>query len=292
MFRPCNARRLPRGMLGETARRAPQFGLTVLELLIAISIMVIIIGTLGALAKAVQTSSDYSEGRGETTQHARVTLERITRAVQKATANEQFPGFIVVAEVVDGWRFPDTLVVWLPEQNASDSEGLPRFNELVVYCPAVSPANRLMELRFPGDTRTVPAAADLVAWASELAHLKSSPDTRRTLLTDLLRRASVYSVASPPDPNLSGPLRGAVRFEPVYRPSLEQWDAYKNTGVPTWDELPWVQGIQGSQTGLRQAWVRIELQLVARTAASRADPSGQQAVAFFDSGALYYEMHR
>jgi hypothetical protein len=262
-----------------------------IELLIAISIMVMVIGTLGALAKAVQMNSQYGEGRAETTQHARVCLERITRAVQEATANEQFPGFIVVAEEVDGWRFPDTLVVWLPESKAFDPEGWPRFDELVVYCPGVAAPNRLVELRFPGDTRKVPSAADSVAWASELADLKASPTTRRALLTDLLRTGSVYSTSSVPDPNAVRPLRGAVRFEPSYRPSALQWAEYQS-GSRVWDELPWVQGIHGSRTGFRQAWVRIELQLLARTAASTADPRGQQAVAFFDSGALYYEMHR
>ena len=56
-------------------------------------------------------------------------------------------------------------------------------------------------------------------------------------------------------------MRGAARFETRLRPSDTDWANYK-AGSVTWMNLPWVQGIYGSQAGLRQVWVRMELQFV------------------------------
>ena len=67
-------------------------GLTLLELLVAMSIMAMVVVSLGTLANGVQQGFDYTEGHSTATQHARVTLERITRSVREAQASEQFPG--------------------------------------------------------------------------------------------------------------------------------------------------------------------------------------------------------
>ena len=56
--------------------------------------------------------------------------------------------------------------------------------------------------------------------------------------------------------------------------------------------MPWVQGVYGSQSGLRQAWLRFELQLMPSEISADRDSSGQQAIPFFGSAAVYYEMHR
>jgi len=278
-FRPSSAEIVHRSL--RPRRRA---GLTLLELLIAISIMVIIVGTLSGLAKAVQLSSEYSDGHAAATQHGRVCLERITRVVNEATANESFPGFIVVAEKVNTWRFPDTLVVWHPEGSPVDPEGLPRVNELVMYCPDPTCPSRLLEITIPGDTRTVPPIEDEAAWASGVAAYKASNTAQKVPLTDLLRTCSVPESADPVQ-------RGAVRFESRLRPSANQWNRYQ-AGTLAWERLSWVQGIYGSQTGLRQAWLRIELQLMPGATAASNDPGGQQAIPFLGSAAVYYEMHR
>ena len=85
--------------------------------------------------------------------------------------------------------------------------------------------------------------------------------------------------------------RGALRFESRLRPSAADWSDYQADNV-AWDDLPWVQGICGSQTGLRQAWVRIEMQLVPGQASATHDPSGLRAIPFFGSAAVYYELER
>ena len=258
-------------------------GLTLLELLIAISIMVIIVGTLSGLAKAVQLSSEYGEGHGSATQHARVAMERISRMVSEAAANESFPGFIVVDEEVSVWRFPDTLVVWHPERTAANPEGLPadpdgllRFDELVIYCPhptdPTDPENPkgLVEITLPGNSGTIAAedAEDKDKWRLEIAAIKKlvaekSVDCRAVTLTELLRTCPV--------PESANSLRGAVRFE---------------------SKLSWVEGVCSHPTGLRQAWLRMELQLMPGEVAASHDPGGQQAIPFLGSAALYYLAER
>lgn len=283
MFRRCGEFRPYSGIVSRHHCVTRRAGLTLLELLIATSIMVIVIAALGTLAKAVQLSCQYSEGHGTATQHGRVCLERITRMVNEATANESFPGFLVIAEQVGSWRFPDTLVVWHPEGSPVDPEGLPRFNELVVYSPNPVRPNQLLEITVPSDARQVPSIDERARWASEMAAIKDSPDSRKVPLTDLLRTSFVSEVSN-------SARRPCVRFESRLRPSAEQWQQYQG-GTLAWDQLSWVQGIYGSQTGLRQAWLRIELQLIPQQAAA-SDPAGQQAIPFLGSAAIYYEMHR
>jgi len=257
----------------------PRTGLTLLEMLIAISIMVIVVGTLGGLAKAVQLSSAYGEGHGSATQHARVAMERIGRKVSEATANESFPGFIVVDEEVAGWRFADTLVVWHPEPTDANPEGvpadpggLPRFEELVIYCPVPTdpkePKNPkgLVEITLPGDSRAVPGAGDedKDKWRSEITEIKKlvaekSAACDVVTLTELLRTCPV--------PELAGSRRGAVRFE---------------------RELSPVKGVESHTIDLQQAWLRTELQLMPGEVAASQDPGGQQTIPFLGSATLYY----
>lgn len=285
MFRPPSEAAAPRGArCRHRCTAGPRSGLTLLELLIAMSIMVIVVAALAGLARAVQLGSEYGEGHGAATQHARVVIERISRSVQQATASESFPGFLVVAEEAGAWRFPDTLVVWRPEGAPADPDGLPRFSELVIYCPHPDVPNQLLEVTVPGDGRTVPPVEQEAQWASELAAIKSSGGARAVALTTLLR------TCSPPDLGETQG-RGAVRFEARLRPSAAEWTAYK-AGTLAWNDLSWVQGIHGSGTGLRQAWLRMELQLMPGEKAAADDPGGQQAIPFFGSAALYYEMNR
>ena len=99
------------------------------------TIMVMVVGALGGLTRTVQQGFEYSEGYGVATQHARVVLDRIAQNVCQATANDQFPGCIVVAETVNSYRYPDTLVIWRPNGSAANPTGLPLYCELLIYCP-------------------------------------------------------------------------------------------------------------------------------------------------------------
>jgi hypothetical protein len=258
--------------------------MTLLELVLAASILLMVVGALGAVANAVQQGYEYCEGYGLATQHARVVLDRIARNVCQATANEQFPGFLVVPSYEGAWRYPDVLVVWHPSGAAANPAGLPQFNELVIYCPSNSAPNNLLEITVPNDTRTVPAVTNQTQWATEIQNIQANAAAQVVTLTNLVRTCAT---------GVTPPLkwRGAVRFESRLVPSDTQWSQYKG-GTLAWNQLCWVQGMYGSQTGLRQAWLRVELQLVPGAAWVATNPAAARAAPFFGSAAVYYQMRR
>jgi hypothetical protein len=251
----------------------------------AMAIVSIMVAALAVLASTIQTASRHSHGHDWATQHARVVLERIERTLLAATASEQFPGFAAFSDQIGPWEFPDTLVVWHPEFAAADPNGVPLLSELVIFCCDPSFPNRLLEIRAANETGPAPAIHNTASWKAELARIKSSASAQRVLLTDLLRVASVE------DGTDRSSRRAAVRFDVIVRPSDDAWNSYVSGGV-TWADLPWVQDIYGSQTGLRQAWCRIELQLMPGDSAWRDDPAGETSLPFFGSGAIYYELHK
>lgn len=259
-------------------------GLTLVELLIAISIMAVTMLALGGLSKAVQTSAEYGAGHGEATQHARVILDRISRMVAEATANERFPGVLVVADESGGHRFPDTLVVWHPQGKPVDPEGLPRRNELVVYSVDHAQPNRMIEVTIPGSGLEVPEADDTAAWRQLVTALRFGSIGEQVTLTELLRPGWVNE-------GTVWMQRGALRFESRLRPSAEEWASYLAEELD-WDEIAWVQGIHGTKTGLRQAWVRTEMQLLPGRTGAGQEAGSQRAIPFFGSATLYYELHR
>jgi len=258
--------------------------MTLLELLVAMSVLVLIAGVLGGLAIGVQQGYQYAEQYGLATQHARVVLERITRTVSQATASVHFPGILVIAETHGQWRFPDTLVVWRPAGTAADPNGLPRFNELVIYCPDVQAPNRLLEITVPGDARVTPPPADSAAWRAEITAIRSSFTAQNVVLTELLRTCTVTDT-SPPQ------VRGAVRFESRLRPSESEWASYK-AGSLQWKDLSWVQYIYGNRAGLRQAWLRMEIQLAIGNSSTGNQADASIVIPFFGSAAVYYRLSR
>ncbi len=137
----------------------------------------------------------------------------------------------------------------------------------------------MVELTAPTNTGQVPAADDAAGWLAALTSLKQRAATKAVVLTDLLRTCKTSG----------GSLRGAARFEVRLRPSAADWDAYK-AGTTAWKDLPWVQGIYGSQAGMRQVWVRTELQLVPGSEWTASNPAAAEAVPFFGSAALYYQL--
>ncbi len=279
MLRPSNRlNKTPTGML-------PPCGLTLIELLIAMSIMAMVVGTLGGLAHGVRTAFEYTEGYGVATQHARVVLDRIARRVEGAKANAHFPGFLVVPEIEGTWEFPETLVIWRPNGAPANPNGLPRYNELVIYTPNLNSPGQLMEMTVPLDDRTVPPTDELSRWRSELKTIREGSGFESTVLTHLLR------VCLAPEGNRNAPWRGAVRFQSRLLPSEQDWSLY-TTGDVAWQELPWAQGIHGSQTGLRQASLQIELQLTPGDLAFATSAGSQAPAVFFGAATLYYQLER
>jgi hypothetical protein len=267
-------------------RNVTRRGLTLIELLSAMLIMTLVVGTLGAMAKAVFVSSEYGQGHAATAQHARVGMERIARAVRGAYATELYPGVGVIDQRVSTWRFADTLFVWRPRVTPStptaepfNADGPPRFNEIVVFCPDPDEPNKLIELTAAdGDTRELSSATLF----SDIEALKAAGTSKKIVLSDLLHTAA-----------LDGDLvqRGAVRFEIRVTPTEQQWADYE-AGNLTWPDLPWAQGVYSTKTGLRQVWVRIELQLTPAAVAAVSEKEQLPPVPYFGSAALYYEMNK
>lgn len=258
-----------------------QRGMTLVELLAVSAILLMMAGTLGSLALSVQNTSQYQFGRGLALQHGQVTLVRLQRQIQLATANENFPGFAVFSERVGADLYPDTLVVWCPATTPVDPSGLPRINELVVYCPNPAAPTELLEITKPLDARVAPNLSNTTAWQQELDSFRKSPDAKRVALTNLVRVATASGGSTPE-------LRAAVRFESVRRPSASQWADFI-AGTTAWDDLPWVQGIRGRSTGLCQSRCRIEIQLrPGETTENHRD----SAIPFFGSAAVYFQLKK
>jgi prepilin-type N-terminal cleavage/methylation domain-containing protein len=268
----------------QVRNRAARRGMTLVELLLAVSILGIMAGALTGLALAVQQSSGYAQGYGTATQHARVTFERISRIVGEATATDQYPGAAVVSTTVSGYGYPDMLIVWHPNGPPANPVGPPLLSEVVIYAPDPSNPYQLLEVTLPGNSTPIPlnsASLNTPAWQNQLASLMASASSNRVPLTNLARAASVDNVN----------IRAAIRFETEMHPTDAEWAAYRS-GTSAWNTLSWAQGICGSQTGLRQVAVRCELQLLPQQAAGMLDPTGQQAIPFLLSTAFCYQLHQ
>src|SRR3954470_23277593 len=112
--------------------KKPRRGLTLAELLVAATIMLMIAAAVGTLASAVKSTNDYCNGYTSAAQHARVALSRIEHAVLSAYANEQFPGCLIVAEQAGSSSLPNTLVVWYPTTGTvANAAGLPLISEII-----------------------------------------------------------------------------------------------------------------------------------------------------------------
>jgi hypothetical protein len=253
-------------------------GLTLTELLIAGTIMTLLAAGMGTLVMTVHATNDFCRGQAVAAQHARVTLDRIQRAVRTAVASEQFPACVVVPQTVGGYEFPDTLVVWCPSGAAADPSGLPRVNEIVVFCTDPALPSRLVELRAPGNVSVCPAASDAAAWATLVDTLKSSPSSEIIELTDRLRTATLSGG--------SGELRGCARFHVLMAPSASEWSQYKG-GTLAWKDLSWPLDFYSTKTGMRRVVCQTELQILPGDATS-----AQAAAPFFGSTTLTDELLR
>ena len=276
--------------------------MTIVELLLALTMMTFIIGSLAVLAHGVQIAANYSEGHGTAVQHGRVVLERIARKVQEAYAIETLPGVIVIDTQLGGYDYPNTLVVWHPSGTPANAAGPPLIRELVIYAPNPSSPNELWEVTDASNSTPLDVSSATATQTAINAVLNSN-SSKKTILTELVRTATISTVASSGPPS-GGPLGGtsgngatvsngqqaALRFVLAATPSATDWTSYKS-GTTAWNNLPWPQYLYGATMGMRQVSVRTELQL-------NAGPSGgivgndQDVIPFLGSATLYYEMHQ
>jgi hypothetical protein len=260
-------------------------GLTLTELLVATTIMIMIAGAMGTLAMTVHSANDYCRAHILSAQHARVSLDRIEQALEDSLANEQFPACLVVAEQAGSQELPDTLVIWRPQGAAANPSGLPLIRELVVFAPDPGRPNCLMEIRAPEAADPVPPPSDTSAWRTLTNLLRTSQTTEKIILTDRLRTAPLdgsWNEALTP-----AELRGVVRFRRVMAPSQEEWDEYR-AATRAWNQLSWPLDSYRSTSGTRAVSCQTELQIVAGQMASAAST----AVPFFGSALRTYELPR
>jgi hypothetical protein len=249
-------------------------GLTLTELIIAGAIMAMLTIGMGSLVMTVHATNAYCRGQGIAAQHARVTLDRIDRAVRQARANREFPGCLVVADSIGGFDLPDTLVVWSPSGPPADPHGLPRVNELALYCPDPALPSKLVEIRSPGNANVCPPPSDEAAWATLVSTIQTSAQSVKVELTNRLRGATVSGNEA----------RGCVRFEVLMSPSANDWAQYRAATL-AWKDMDWPLDYYSTQTGIRRVVCQTELQIVPGD-----ESDGPAAVPFFGSATLTYEL--
>jgi hypothetical protein len=268
---------------GSLVRR--RHGLTLAELLVASTIMLMIATAIGTLTATVHSTNDFCRGYVVSAQHARVALSRIERSLLTAVANEQFPGCLVVTEQAGSQTLPTTLVVWSPTGAVANPTGLPLISEIVVYGPDPAHPNSLLEVRSPSEFSPVPAASDLAGWRTLTDRLKSSQTTNKVMLTDRLRTAPITGDYS--DSLLPADLRGAVRFRRWMAPTDQEWSQYR-AGSKTWQNLAWPLDSYRSTSGTRAVACQTELQMAPGSMATAA----ATAIPFYGSASITYELAR
>lgn len=243
--------------------------------------MSLIAGGMGTLALTMQTASDHCRGQTLGAQHGRMLSARIRTAVERATASESFPGCAVFSEAVGNYTFPETLVIWSPPTAAAAPNGLPRVNELVVYCPDPTQPNRLLEIRDPSNTNAVPGLSSTSAWHALLTNLKTGNSAQRTVLSNLLHTANASDSAVVA-------LRGCIRFHTILAPTAAQFSSYRS-GSDSWGDLDWPLHIYGARSGMRQVVCQFELQLDPGNSSAAAS---QASVPCFGSAVFHYPLAR
>jgi hypothetical protein len=247
--------------------------------MLASTVLALIAGTLSILAVSAHVGSKRQRGVTLLMQHGRVAKDRIERDVLAAYANEQFPGFVVIADTVDGYRFPDTLAIWRPAGKPADPTGLPLVGELVLYTTDKDNRSELVMVTWASNTSSVPATSDEGSWRRLRDSMLKSKTARRTTITPYLRAESIDQKES----HDKKP-RAALLFTARLRPDESEFAAYRR-GDLTWPDLHWPQGIRGGSVGLRQNWCSFELQLI-----SAEDEA--EILPFFGSAAIYYDVSK
>jgi hypothetical protein len=269
-------------MFGDKRHRR---GLTLAELLVASTIMVLIAGAMATLAMAVHAANSHCRGQVLAAQHARVALDRIEQALRRAYANEAFPGCLVVSEPVAGDELPQALVVWAPAASPAAPAGLPRISELVLFAPDPAAPHRLLEIRAPTEHDPAPAPDQASSWRTLVDRLRSSQTAEKQRLTDRLRTAPLSGEWDAD--LLPGQLRGVVRFRRIVAPTEQEWAEYRG-GTRSWHDIAWPLDSFRASSGTRVVVCHTELHVVAGNMSS---PSST-ALPFFGSASVAYELPR
>jgi hypothetical protein len=263
---------------------------TLVELLIAVTITTCLSVVFGGIITAVHSAREHSEGLEEATAQAQVSLERMRYLVSHAgtyrTAGQ--PTTVGLAVVTRRWSIvdlPEVLVVWCGGRNGGMAQaGLqtrrPRIHELVIFAPDPDNPARLVEVMLPGNSSEIDFRA--ANFNATILGLLSSASAEKVLLCDRLRVSSLSAFAG-----FSAAQAGNARFELTQTPSDSALSS-TSPGTSAWTALPWAQGIASSSSGLRQATLRIELQVEPRSRPAAGTAATSIAIPFFGSASYRY----
>jgi hypothetical protein len=252
-------------------------GFTLAEVIVASGITAMIAGAMAVLATGVEESASYTFALETAHQHARVALERVQNSVNSSVASQTNPPVAVLADVSGVYTFPETLVVW----KSDGGDKIPQANELVVFCANPSNPRELWEMANPTDPQTV-SMTNTAALAVLVTSMKSNAAVKKTVLTKFMRACTSHDLGAP---------KPGIRFVSTMRPSATEWSQYQAATL-AWNDLSWAQGIYGTQRGLRQVHVAVELQIIPEDEDDAFASPDSSAVPFLGSAAKYYELQK
>lgn len=262
---------------------AMRHGFSLAELLCAIAILTLLAGAMGTLAYGVGSANDQCRGQTGAAQHARVVLERIRRNVINCKASERFPGCMIASTTVNGYSYPDRLLIWKSNGVAAGATELPAQSDLIVYTYNPSRPVELIEV-----TTTNPLAlanTELSTLNAAVDAMLISPLSTKTVITDRMGIASTGNNSSTDLLNLLADpsTRGMLRFRILMAPTATQWSQYK-AGSRTWSNIDWPLDQYFANYGNRRVSCQAEIQMLAD------DTNTLPPLPFFGSATKVYQL--
>jgi hypothetical protein len=256
----------------------------------AMTITSIVSIVLGGLMMALHSAREHTDGLGDATMQANAAIERMKftiadAGVYKLTGQSSVLGVAVVRRTWSSYGMPSILVVWNGGRNGGMADAgvltrLPKVNELTIYSPDPATPSRLVEITLPARTDSIDFGSS--SFSTTVLSLFNDSGLQKVTLCDRLRSSQLTTGGGSPAS------AGNVWFEMEQMPS-DTSIAATTTGSSAWNALIWSQGIVGGDFGLRQATLRIELQLALGTAGT---PSGTLSMPFFGSASYRYMYQR
>ncbi|MBA3312262.1 MAG: type II secretion system GspH family protein [Planctomycetota bacterium] len=253
--------------------------MTLIELMIAASVMSLVAVVLGGLVHAVDTARTHVEGMQEASAQGRFAVDRIRAAVERSGTYRIGTG-ATVAGVAVVWNAdqPEILVVWTggredSRAHQSPLNRLPRANELIIYAPDPNAPQRLVEIVVPSATGSIDF--DDSGFATRIRQIiNSSTSDERVPLCDRVRIATKDSTTV-----------AALRFEIEATPAKELI-ASTATGTHAWRDLAWHGGVSTNSSGLRRILIRVEIQVL--TQGTPGDTTSDVSLPVFGAASRRY----
>jgi hypothetical protein len=185
---------------------------------------------------------------------------------------------------------PDVLVVWSGGRNggmaaAGVQERLPTIDELLVYTYDPQETSALVEIAFPDNSGEIDFRDS--GFTSQILSLIASSDAEKTLLCDRIRGSQLFDSNDYLAEYFGSTTYVNIRFELSQTPDDSELQTV-SAATSGWYELGWAQGIVASDLGMRQATLRMELQISRKSPSAPDADSSVQTIPFFGSASYRY----